>query len=353
MALDQPAPTLAAPNAHCVRFTGSGREYFGIWIVNLLLSIVTLGIYSAWAKVRRTQYFARNTELDGARFDYHGDPMLILKGRLIAFGLLILYQLASHANPYFGLAVGFALAGVMPYLLLKSLYFRLHNLSYRGLRFRFTGETKGAYINFLAWPLATFFSLYLLAPLCHHRIKRFQHEHSAFGQTHFSFHAPASAFYKFYLQALGLFLLAGTLIVGGLYYSLQAKLIPLPGKQLSFFLFLLPFGVALLAVFVLQPFLSARLQNLIWNNTRLGAHRFESRASVWRLFAIQITNLLGILLTLGLYRPFAVTRLYRYRSETVTLLAADTLDNFIAANSGPSGALGDETAEMFDIDIAL
>ena len=44
MALDQPAPTLAAPNAHCVRFTGSGREYFGIWIVNLLLSIVTLGL---------------------------------------------------------------------------------------------------------------------------------------------------------------------------------------------------------------------------------------------------------------------------------------------------------------------
>ena len=352
MELTQPTPSLAIPTSHRLSFTGSGREYFGIWIVNLLLSIVTLGIYSAWAKVRRTQYFARNTELDGARFDYHGDPMLILKGRLIAFGLFLFYQLASHANPYFGLAVGIMLAGVFPYLLLKSLHFRLYNLSYRGLRFRFTGETKDAYVTFLAWPLAALFSFYLLAPLCHQRIKRFQHDHSAFGQTLFSFHAPARSFYKLYLQALGLFLLAGALVVGGLYYSLQAKLIS-PQGNLSTLAILTPFGVAVLAVFIIQPFLSARLQNLIWNHTRLGAHRFESRASVWRLFGIQFTNLLGILLTLGLYRPFAVVRLYRYRSETVTLLATDTLDNFIAANSNQTGALGDETAEMFDIDIAL
>lgn len=33
-------------------FTGSAGEYFRIWIVNIALSIVTLGIYSAWAKVR-------------------------------------------------------------------------------------------------------------------------------------------------------------------------------------------------------------------------------------------------------------------------------------------------------------
>jgi len=34
-------------------FHGTGREYFKIWIVNLVLTIATLGIYAAWAKVRR------------------------------------------------------------------------------------------------------------------------------------------------------------------------------------------------------------------------------------------------------------------------------------------------------------
>lgn len=57
-----------------LHFTGSGGEYFHIWIVNLLLTILTLGVYSAWAKVRRLQYFCRNTRLAGASFDYHGNP---------------------------------------------------------------------------------------------------------------------------------------------------------------------------------------------------------------------------------------------------------------------------------------
>ena len=35
-----------------LEFRGNGYEYFRIWIVNILLTIMTLGIYSAWAKVR-------------------------------------------------------------------------------------------------------------------------------------------------------------------------------------------------------------------------------------------------------------------------------------------------------------
>src|SRR3954471_6399831 len=48
---------------HPFIFSGKGGEYFKIWIVNILLSIVTLGIYSAWAKVRNKQYFYGNTQL--------------------------------------------------------------------------------------------------------------------------------------------------------------------------------------------------------------------------------------------------------------------------------------------------
>lgn len=59
------APAPAVPQPLRVRFCGSGSEYFRIWIVNLLLTIVTLGIYSAWAKVRTLQYFYRNTQLGG------------------------------------------------------------------------------------------------------------------------------------------------------------------------------------------------------------------------------------------------------------------------------------------------
>ena len=199
---------------YAVTFTGNGREYFGIWIVNVLLSIVTLGIYSAWAKVRRMQYFARNTQIDGASFDYHGDPKAILKGRLIAFALFALYQFASVAHPFLGLGVAIALAGVMPALLLRSLRFRLYNLSYRGLRFHFSGSMKEAYLAFLAWPLAVVLSVGLLLPMFQQRLKRFQHRNSAFGQAPFSFDAPVKSFYWIYLQAFGLAFAAVALIGG-------------------------------------------------------------------------------------------------------------------------------------------
>ncbi len=86
----QPPPHAPQP----LHFNGNGAEYFGIWIVNLLLTIVTLGIYSAWAKVRRLQYFYRHTELAGSSFDFHGSPIRILIGRLIALAMLIAYNVS-------------------------------------------------------------------------------------------------------------------------------------------------------------------------------------------------------------------------------------------------------------------
>src|SRR5271165_2545789 len=88
-----------------LRFRGNGAEYFGIWIVNLLLTIVTLGIYSAWAKVRRLQYFYRHTELAGSSFDFHGSPTKILLGRVVAIAMLIAYQLSVRLHSVLTLVI--------------------------------------------------------------------------------------------------------------------------------------------------------------------------------------------------------------------------------------------------------
>ena len=63
-------------------FRGSATEFFGIWIVNLLLSLLTFGIYSAWAKVRTKKYFYQNTYVAGRSFDYHATGGQILIGRI-------------------------------------------------------------------------------------------------------------------------------------------------------------------------------------------------------------------------------------------------------------------------------
>ena len=95
----EPAPE---PDGTCVSrmtFTGRGDEYFRIWVVNLFLSIVTLGVYSAWAKVRKTRYFWQNARLDGHVFDFHGSPLPILRGRIVALVLLVAYSWGFEFSP--------------------------------------------------------------------------------------------------------------------------------------------------------------------------------------------------------------------------------------------------------------
>src|SRR5437867_9989841 len=80
-------------------FTGTAAEYFRIWIVNLFFTLATLGIYSAWAKVRKRRYFYGSTRLDGDSFDYFASPKAILTGPSIAVAFLAIYAFAADLYP--------------------------------------------------------------------------------------------------------------------------------------------------------------------------------------------------------------------------------------------------------------
>jgi uncharacterized membrane protein YjgN (DUF898 family) len=345
-----------------LRFNGSGGEYFRIWIVNLLLSILTLGIYSAWAKVRRLQYFYRNTELAGSSFEYHGQALSILKGRIVAICLLLIYQHGFDVSPQVGVLSLLLLGGVLPLLLRNSLRFRLHNSSYRGLRFRFKGSVAGAYETFLFGFLGTIFTLNILAPLFHQKLKVYQHGNSWYGQTRFSFSARVGQFYGIYGKAVLLFvgMLVLSMVLTFSASALLAGLMPhvAHGTKPDFNT-MVPFVIAALLLFylpmllVIGPYVTARLQNLIWNNTRLGEHRFEYRLSARRLFWIYFSNFFAVVLTLGFFSPWAMVRLARYRAECLSLVPASALDEFVADQSQEVGAIGEEAAGAFDIDISF
>lgn len=348
----------AAPQKHQIEFTGNGGEYFRIWIVNLALTIVTLGIYSAWAKVRRLQYFYRNTSLAGGSFDYHGDPMAILKGRLIGVGLLLIYNVTAGLDSMLGLAVLAVLIVIFPWLLQRSLCFRLANSSYRGLRFRFDGTPGGAYQAFLLWPALGYATLGLLMPFAHQRIKAYQHGNSRYGTAPFAFNAGVGGFFGIYFKML-LMLVVPVILAIALGGIQMLELVGTPGlpkdQQLALIgaLFMAVLGFYLLVFLFIGPWFAARMQNLVWNGTAIGPHGFASHVSARGLLAIYLTNFLGILFTLGLYKPFADIRLAKYRLEHMMLLAEGDLDEFIADQTQNVGATGEETAEVFDLDISF
>jgi hypothetical protein len=118
---DRMAGTRGPQQETPLEFTGNGREYFGIWIVNILLTIVTLGIYSAWATVRNNQYFYGNTKLDGASFQYLASPITILKGRLIALAVLIVYVVLSEMYVEAALVFAIAFIPLVPWIMVRSL----------------------------------------------------------------------------------------------------------------------------------------------------------------------------------------------------------------------------------------
>ena len=147
-----------------VKFHGQAGEFFSIWIVNLLLSIVTLGIYSAWAKVRTNRYFYSNTEIDGHRFSYLGDPIQILKGRIIGLVLFGAYFLASAFSPILALVIMVVLFFASPLLICLSFRFRMRMTAYRNVRFNFTATYGEAFVTFFLLPLVGVFTLYLAMP---------------------------------------------------------------------------------------------------------------------------------------------------------------------------------------------
>lgn len=196
-----------------IQFTGKGGEYFGIWIVNLLLSIVTLGIYSAWAKVRRMKYFYKNTEIDGVGFDYHAKPLSILIGRIIAFVIFIIYAVLAKLSGVLGGLLLLALFVLTPWIIVRSLIFNARNSSHRGLRFDFTGKTMEAAKVFIFYPILIMLTLGLAFPFVIQRTNKFLFEGHQFGASNFKSEASAKAFYMIYLKLFGVILLLGAVLM--------------------------------------------------------------------------------------------------------------------------------------------
>jgi uncharacterized membrane protein YjgN (DUF898 family) len=316
-------------------FTGSGSEYFRVWIVNVLLSIVTLGIYSAWAKVRRKQYFYGNTVVMDTAFDYHGDPLKILKGRLIVGGAILAAGAATVFFPLLQFVFTLALGALSPWLIVRSLMFNARNSSWRNIRFGFKGTTWEAVKAYLLWPALSMLTLGVLSPYAYYRQKKFLVDNSAYGRTAFTFAATGRDYYRVLMTASLLGVLGVAVLIGA-----AVAFVPL----------------AVLAVpiyFYLYAFVAVKTGNLLYNSSRLGRHRLESTMQVGGYLMLVFTNTLATALTFGLFHPWAKVRAIRYRTDHLTLVAAGDMDAFIADEQKNVGAVGDASGDFFDFDLGI
>jgi len=351
--------TAPVPAHHQFEFSGTGSEYFRIWIVNLFLSVVTLGIYSAWAKVRKNQYFYRNMRVAGSSFDYHGNPVAILKGRGIAVVLLLGFKYAPSIHMALYFAVLAIFLGVFPWLLARSFAFRLHNSSWRSIRFRFHGAVTQTAKVLYGYGILVPLSLGICYPLLYQRIRAFFYNNAAFGQTRARLRIGAGPVYSVFIRTAGvsLALFIVISIILSILFIITFIVDRTAARSIAgfhvgkFVLMSLPlYGFFFFTVY---PFFQASMTNLLWNNIGLGSAAFKSTQGALRLAGILAGNAILTLVTLGFYWPWAAVKLARYRAETMILVAQDGLDDFAADAATYITAAGDEITSAFDVDISF
>lgn len=352
----------ASQDFHRLSFTGKASEYFGIWIVNILLTIITLGIYSAWAKVRRNRYFYGNTVLLGRAFEYHAKGKQIFIGRLIVFAYLVIYNILLAVVPLVGIALAVVILFFIPWLVMRGLRFSARVTSYRNVRFDFAGGIGGAFLAFMVGPVISVLSLGILTPIASRWMYRYVGNNLRYGGRSFMTDPRLGPIYGTWLLS-ALIVIVGLLIIGvallanmsvvialmndpnGASAEFQATLIFL--SVLSYLTVLLSFGIAAL-------FYRAGVRNIAFSATVFdGRHRLLSDLSRFRYVWITISNVVLTVLTLGLMRPWAAVRMARYTNEHTAIRFDGDVGEILASVEKEGTAVGSEFMDFEGFDFGF
>jgi uncharacterized membrane protein YjgN (DUF898 family) len=346
-----------SPRTSKIAFSGKAGEFFGIWIVNLLLSIVTLGIYSAWAKVRTTQYFYGHTRIENQPFRYLATPMQILKGRIIAVIIFALYSIVSSTAPMVGLLLIPVLIFLSPWLIVQSLKFNMRMTSYRNVCFSFNGTYGGALKHIVLLAILSALTLYLALPWALKKIDEYICSNIAYGGKQFQVNTNTSTYYTASLIAIATAI--GVMIVLSIIFAVIVSIAAVGSGSnkeiLTAFSTVGGFVLYLIAITLISAIYQTRIRNHLFGHTTLpDIATFKSDVKAMSLLWITTSNLLAIILTLGLAYPWAKIRKAAYLASATTVAIypqADTLVDQIQQQG--NSAFGEEAAGLFDVDVSL
>ena len=365
----QPAPS---ETAHTLplqplgfAFTGNTNEYFRIWIVNLLLSIITLGFYWPWAMVRTRRYFYSNTHLDGHSFDYLAKPKNLLIGYLIVLIFFAIYLLAGLFNPLFIDPVILVYGLAAPWMIYKAFRFRAKNTAYRNVRFKFCGNLGDSYVTFLVWASLIPFTFGFILPYWEMKKKEYFFDNLQFGKTFFNFKPRAVEYYKCYLLffAIGIglyfiliFLVTGAAVLFGTAADTSNPDIFAEEGLTILMIIGAVFGYAVLILIgvVFQNGLWLLIFNYNLSVSNLGRFVFESKIKFAKYVGIAVGNVFASIFSLGLLIPWAKIRITKYRMENIYVLeSGGELGEHFEAEMEDEGAFGEAATDFMDFEVGL
>jgi uncharacterized membrane protein YjgN (DUF898 family) len=314
-------------NTARLRYHGTGGSFFGLVLGNALLTLITVGIYSFWAKNKVREFHYSHTELDGDRFAYHGTGGELFSGYLRAMGVIIVLALAlglasalfagpsNSPSVQLGIIIAFYVA--IFFLLLVAVNgarrYRLSRSSWRGIRFSFRGEV-GEFVGLmLRGTLLSIVTLGFYSPYFQNQRRAFFVNNSRFGSEPFLYQADARELFGEYVKAV--LLTIPTLGICWIWYA-------------------------------------AYKHRFFWRNTAMRGARFRSMVTGGDLFGLTATNVLLVVFTLGIGAAWAVARTHAFWCDNITLHG--TVDwASIEQRAQTPDATAEGVADALDVDVGI
>ena len=304
-------------------FRGKGSEFFGVVVINWLLTVITLGLYYPWAKERTLKYLYANTYLENDRFQFSGTGKEMFVGFIKVFGMFLFLYLAflfaaqsqNAALSVIILLLFYAfILGIIPFAIHGFYKYRMSRTSWRGIRFGYRGDRSTLvkmYFRDLFLTILTF-GIYSSWMTIH--LRNYTLSNVKFGSASFKHHANGDDY--FFLNLKGVILTYITLGIYGFWF--QRDIINFYFDHLS----------------------------LHHNDKKV---KFKSHLSAGDIFELLIINLIIIVFTLGLGYAFAEVRTLTTMFSKLQIYGDIDLDAIQQTEAEYKNAFGDEALDVMDL----
>ncbi|MBV8253493.1 MAG: DUF898 domain-containing protein [Chitinophaga sp.] len=317
-----PPPPRPAVNKPTLRFKGTGATFFGILILNMLLSVVTLGLYYPWARAKTLQFLYSSTELEGSRFSWNGTGKEMFIGFLKVMGIFlavgaIIGITAWLKVPFIGILVYLAVIIIIfPLAIHGANRYHWSRTTWRGIRFGYRGNRNELIKLFIKEMLLTIITIGIYGSWMVINIRNYVISNVRMGSGEFKYEGDG---WDFFIMNIKGYLL--TIVTLGIYaFWWQADIFRYYIDHLR----------------------------LTHNGKEFN---FRSTASGGAFAGLLIVNALLFFFTLGLGYAWVQTRTISFLMENVDIEGDLVLDELEQTEEEYKNAMGEDFADAFDLNI--
>jgi len=350
------------------RFTGRWQDYAPIAFTNLLLTIVTLGVYVFWARTRTRRYLWSRTQFIDDRLEWTGTGLELFVGYLLAFVLFVVpfgvinlvlqgVMMRGHQGAA-GLMVGLLYLAIL-YLFgvarFRALRYRLSRTLWHGIRGGSDDQGVVYGWSYFWRTLLSFLTIYLMTPWAMAKLWNQRWNAMSFGSLPFRSHARWQPVFKrfllFYVVPIALSFVVGILIAifAGVAAALKSDAPPTSGMIVTIALagvlfYILFFGVLGL---VAMAFYAAFFREAI-GATSLGKLEFGFEASTMDWVKLYLGNLGLTVVTFGVGYIFVPNRNWAFFIRHLAAYGEVEIDTLTQSRTREPGQ-GEGLLDAFDV----